>query len=90
MMKMLLEYIKDHKGKRIGVVVALSADCIGWSLCKKCDKFDPKLGQRIAEGRAADRKDYSFEIPHTVKPYVEKMTERANRYFKKDYDDIPF
>jgi len=79
---MLVEYIKNSKGKRIGVVVATSPGTIGWSLCKKCDRFNPNLGLRIAEGRANFGTNLPNNVPYTVYPYMLKMLDRAKRYFK--------
>ena len=76
---MLLEYIRNRKGEKIGVVVALNKWSVGYSLCKKGDRFDKQLGLEIAVGRA----EYSTTlVPRTVKHIFEKMAIRANRYFK--------
>lgn len=86
-MNELVEYIKNKKGQRIGVVVARprANDMvgIGWSLCRKTDIFDQELGLKKARGRT-DTILYGSALPHTVLPYVEKMTDRAERYYKKD------
>jgi len=79
---MIFEYVRNAKGKKIGVVVALSPYQIGYSLCKKCDKFDPELGMRIARGRADFGTDCPAKIPHTIMNSVVKMQDRAKRYFK--------
>ena len=76
----LLQYVKDKKGNRRGVVFAVGKDCVGWSLCCKRDRFDVNFGVEIADGRAT--KGSSVPIPNIVRPYLEKMKDRANRYYK--------
>lgn len=50
---MLVQYVKNKHGQRIGCVVALSEHQIGWSLCKvKLDKFSKDKAIQIAKGRA--------------------------------------
>lgn len=51
---MLLKYVKNRKGQRIGVVLAIGKDKIGWSKCNFSmgDKFDREKGRDIALGRA--------------------------------------
>jgi hypothetical protein len=84
----LIEYIKDKNGKRIGVVVGVAANCVGWSLCKKCDRFDREMALTIAVGRAWKG---CFNVPHTIQPYFNKMVDRSCRYYTADgYDGIPF
>ena len=55
---MLIQYVRTSKGKRVGVVVALSSKHIGYSLCNPKETFHRKLGRKIAEGRANKGKDY--------------------------------
>lgn len=52
--KYIREYtgIKGRKGRPFGVVVALSKTKLGWSLCHKKDRWNKKLGLRIAIQRA--------------------------------------
>lgn len=60
---MLLQYIRNRKNEKVGVVVGLKDGSIGWSLCKTkttkkddeeqgVDKFSRKRGIEIAIGRA--------------------------------------
>ncbi len=65
---MLVEYVKNKQGHRVGVVVAISKDRIGWSRCKTkpsrprpnnlrlpnggFDTFDKEMALKIAIGRA--------------------------------------
>lgn len=51
---MLVQFVKNHKGNRIGVVVALDANRIGWSLCCPLDRFNRERGINIAKDRAIE------------------------------------
>ena len=57
---MLVKYVKNKRGQRIGVVVAIARDRIGWSKCNfaKGDKFDRDRGKMIASKRA---EKYQFQ-----------------------------
>ena len=55
---MLIQYVRTSKGKRVGVVVALSSNHIGYSLCHPLDRFDKCYGKYIAEKRAETGKDF--------------------------------
>ena len=78
---MIYSYVRDKDRCRIGVVVALNRETLGWSLCHKgLDKFDRDLGLKIAVGRA--EKGSYVSIPACVKPTISKVQERAKRYFK--------
>ena len=65
---MLIRYVKNEKGNRVGVVVATGAFKIGWSLCNKLDKWDRKKGLMIAEARAnmspedKDKRDFTGRL----------------------------
>ena len=52
---MLVKYVKDKRGQRVGVVVAIAKDRIGWSKCNfsRGDKFNKEWGKMIAKKRAA-------------------------------------
>jgi hypothetical protein len=82
--KMLIEYVR-YRGKKVGVVVATNKHEIGWSQCCKRDRFDKKRGLEIATGRA---KLGTEAIPAKIKnkdivtPILDKMANRAERYFK--------
>uniref|UniRef100_A0A6M3LD00 Uncharacterized protein n=1 Tax=viral metagenome TaxID=1070528 RepID=A0A6M3LD00_9ZZZZ len=90
---MLIKYVKDNRGQRIGVVVAIDKDRIGWSKCNfsKGDKFDKKRGRYIAEKRAGkyiyDDDFYFFtnhKIPNILHGDILEMVDRAENYFWKD------
>ena len=49
---MLIQYIRNKNNQPIGVVVAVDKYKVGYSLCKKGDRFDKQRGFEIAVGRA--------------------------------------
>lgn len=54
---------KGYKGVPFGVIVALSPDKIGWSICCNEDNWNKNLALRIAEGRAkSDRIGYKERL----------------------------
>ena len=83
---MLITYIKNKKNERIGAVVAIDAEKIGWSLCCKKDRFDRDMALSIAFGRAHGS---NAELPREIKPVFNQMRERSRRYFKIKGVDMP-
>ncbi len=86
---MLIRYIRDRHYNKIGVVVALDKDRIGWSLCHTSmgDKFDRAKGLAIATGRAEHRpvgiiNVLSKDIPQSIRGDILTMIGRADRYFQ--------
>lgn len=94
----LFEYIRDPKtNRRIGIVLAFKGGgagsnfdiFYGWSLCCPKDKFDRNIGFQEAFKKAIT----SHGVPETlnlivgkkrelIKKAVEKISIRANKYFK--------
>lgn len=55
MERTVYEYIRRPNRQPIGVLCAVLVDGevqVGWSLCRKGDRFSKELGRRIARGRA--------------------------------------
>lgn len=79
---MLTEFIKDKRGNRVGVVVAIDKNAIGWSVVntKLGDEYSEKTAMNIAIGRA--EKGSVDKKPSKAIPIIEKMKQRAERYFK--------
>lgn len=73
---------QGRKGKKIGVVVAVGPNQIGWALCRKTDVFNASLGVRIAEGRARSLEEIENRIPFSLRKIVLNMADRSVRYFK--------
>lgn len=79
----LIKYVRDNKGHPRGVLIATSKNCIGFSLCRKNDKFNKKEGKKIALTRANSEKAHArLLIPHSIYKEYWEMVERSNRYFK--------
>lgn len=85
------QYIKNKRGQLTGVVLATVIGPekvgIGWSLANAKDNFSKTLGVTIAENRA--HLGTSINVPHSIKDTVNKMAERAARYFKGCEIDRP-
>lgn len=81
-MNPLIQYIKDSKQKRIGVMYAYKDDKnikIGWSKCNKLDRFNRERGLEIAIGRAVEGSEVAQ--PRAVRKQLQEFTDRAHRYF---------
>jgi hypothetical protein len=84
----LVQWIRRRRGsqiEKVGVVVGLknpvlNAPAVGWSLCKRGDKFCPQIGKTIARGRALI--GTVSKIPQSISDVVSHMTERTVNYFK--------
>jgi hypothetical protein len=64
----LIHYIRDKKGNPLGALVSLrnSSDtfCVGWSVCRKTDRFTKEMALNIAIGRASyEVSGLSFATP---------------------------
>ena len=81
-MKMLVEYVRNNKNQPIGVVVAVGKDQVGWSEKHSKDKWNKELGIKIAYGRAIVGSQKGPLKQKVFLPYLKKMYDRANRYFK--------
>ena len=82
---MLIEYVRKH-GRKVGVIVAVSKEEIGWAKCRNLDRFDKFAGREIAHIRAIkhDLMTNAERCAESMKPAFIKMVRRANRYFKED------
>lgn len=92
---LLVEYFREKDTLR-GVVVSNAKGYFGWSLCNPKDTFSKKKALDIAiaradamkkwekEGNAERFEKYLNSVPHSLKRSVNKMLDRADRYFKED------
>jgi len=71
------EWVRVDKGKLIGVIVALSADKIGWSKCDGRDHFSKRIGKDIAVDRAI--KANMGILPKRLKKDFEWVKEKASK-----------
>lgn len=76
---MLIEYVRQN-GRAVGVVVAVEKGATGWSKCCKRDVFNKERGLQIARGRALAGSN--TKPPTIIIPYLNKMQDRAMRYYK--------
>lgn len=85
---MLIQYVYNTKNKsnpkrrKVGVLVALSKDQIGWSRCLKGDKFNRSEGVKIAALRAKEIDLMDAKVCDSMQIDFIKMVNRARRYFK--------
>lgn len=95
--KILLHYILDRKGRRIGVLLAakpIDSDrpLLGWSLCNiKRDQFNKYIGickalDRLQHGNPMIDDD-TFFFPNTVQSLLPYFADRVERYFKAPAED---
>ena len=89
MKNMILQFVRNKKGKRRGVFVAgLNDDnliVIGWSFCHNTkDEFKREKGLEIAVGRASKSADMIY-IPHGFKDETCSFIMRCKKYFKECY-----
>jgi hypothetical protein len=77
---MIFSYVRDRKRRKIGVVCAVDSHMVGWSACKKGDRFSPTKGLEIAEGRALNGSNAN--PPRSFSVDIDNMHDRSVRYFK--------
>jgi len=84
----LISYARNKKGDPIGVLVAKRRGnngdfTIGYSQCRKGDKFSKKLGLKIALGRCENG---SYEVldrmPHNLRRNLSSFIQRCEKYYK--------
>lgn len=97
MQTIIKTYIRDEKTKQPrGIAVAIkNGDTVdyGFSLCNtRLDKWDKKLGTKIAIGRATAPQYQLPGVPEREKAVLdafERLEKRAIKYFRDlDYDKI--
>lgn len=93
-------YIETIKGKKIGVVIAIGPNVLGWSKCNNkgtwqqdADTFNKAEGISKALQRAdiastlstRERESFYRKVPFSIQELFNKMNERSEQYFK--YND---
>ena len=83
----LISYNRNKHGDPTGVLVAMPWDdnggfTIGYSQCRKTDKFNKDMGLRIAIGRAELFNPLSNNIPHNIRKMLPTFIKRCERYYK--------
>ena len=76
---MLVEYVRDDQGNKVGtVVVDIYNDVLkmGWSMCSPKDKFNKDMGKKVAYGRLLKYSlltpDYGID-PHEYRRFPTRM-----------------
>lgn len=88
-MKTLVEFVKNGKHQRVGVVVAIGRNKLGWSKynqkaeMKLKKKFDSQLAIKIAIGRAVAARPFTV-IPGKISEAMKKMKIRSENCFKEE------
>ena len=100
---MLVSHMRDANKKPFGTIVALGPDQIGVSVCSTHCKWNKWEGTVRAAGRAAcnkpvllpqyrmievDLSGFKWPMKEIIKYEVEKMEERAAKYFKQEEETV--
>lgn len=79
---MLINYVRDKKGRPFGVVVATGRNLIGWSKCNKSDKWNRELGLKIAANRSSSCVPSDVvDVPKDMVTHYMSMVTRSRKYF---------
>ena len=84
----LITYYRDKKNNPRGVLVAIpygnAGDyVIGFSQCRKTDKFSKDMALKIAIGRAKDENiDTWNHAPRNIRNMLPEFIKRCERYYK--------
>ena len=76
---MLVKYTKTPDHQKIGVIVAMSSNKVGWSRCQPEDKFNKQLGLKIAIGRAL--RGSKKKVPDALLRDMVEMYPKALRFY---------
>jgi hypothetical protein len=95
----VIRYLRDKNRVPYGVLVAVkhrSGYLMGYSQCKRGDKFSKEMALRIAVGRAMENSwPASHMLPREVYRAMGDFITRCNKYYKAEQvdpgiDDLPF
>jgi hypothetical protein len=84
----LISYSRNKKGDPIGVLVAKKRGnngdfTIGYSQCRKGDKFSKKMGLKIALGRCDTGSFGGLDsMPHNLRRNLSSFVQRCEKYYK--------
>lgn len=87
---MIIQYVRNKKNDPVGVVLAEAITnnnySIGWSKCRKGDKYSKSFGKDVAIGRLGAITHKGKVVPRDVAKVLEVVKERARKYFvNKNY-----
>lgn len=84
---MLVKYLRNGSGQRVGAVVAVGPGQVGWSICRKGQKYNQESALDIAVVRAkmlfgAIGEPTRKDITTNISVELDKMFVRSLKYFK--------
>jgi hypothetical protein len=83
----LISYYRDKKNNPRGVLVAILSEKtgdynIGFSQCRKSDKFSKNMALKIALGRAKDEHIETWHnVPRNIRKMLPEFVKRCERYY---------
>lgn len=89
---MLIKYIRNYYGEKIGAIVSPMRGRVGVSMCNPKDRFDKELAVSLAAGRAITSERGSFYVPmrrdrddlvYLLKFEIEHMGNRSMKYYQE-------
>lgn len=88
MKNMVIQYVRKNKIPS-GAIVAIKSQegfKIGYSLCRKNEKFKKEIGLKIALGRALSWNQLPPDIPKPILKLLPYFIERCKKYYKTKYE----
>jgi hypothetical protein len=86
----LVTYYRNKKGEPIGIIVSKKRGnngdfTIGYSQCRKSDKFSRKMGLKIAFGRCETGSFGGVDaMPRNLRKMLPNFVKRCERYYKQE------
>ena len=80
---MLIEYVTNEDGERIGLMIAFSPDVVTYSLCAESDRFNKADAKQFAWERLLDYyadDDFNLRNPFDVPYNIHKALEAMQKY----------
>lgn len=81
---MIFNYVRDKNRQKIGIIVAYGPNEIGWSLKRKTDLWNDKMGFSIAMARA--NVGSKVPIPLKIRDAYNKMQLRVQKCISAGVD----
>jgi len=82
----IIHYVREKNGIPRGVLVAVKMDSsyfVGWSYCRKTDRFTKERAIDIAVGRAMSGTALTTDqMPHQLSRHLPIFIERCRKYYK--------
>jgi hypothetical protein len=83
----LISYSRNKCGDPIGVIVAVPVGdngyySIGYSQCRKTDKFSKKMGLDIALGRVMTKNYVIEDMPTSIRKIFPNFIKRCQKYYR--------